>query len=144
VHTDKDGYALLSRLMPYQNNNISLNPSDLPINAEIDNIEIIAVPPARSAVRITFPVRSGRGALIRILLADGEPAPAGAEVEIVGDKGEFFVARRGESFVTGLKDRNQLRLKWKGSSCTFDVELPPGSLDEIARVGPVTCAGVKR
>jgi outer membrane usher protein len=144
VHTDKDGDALLPRLMPYQSNSISLNASDLPINAELDTIELQAVPSARSAVKIVFPVRSGRGALLRIVFDDGEPAPAGAEVELVGDKAEFFVARRGESFVTGMKDRNTVRLKWKDATCTFEANLPPGALDEIARVGPLACKGVKR
>jgi hypothetical protein len=120
VHTDAEGFALLPRLMPYQVNTIRLDANDLPINAELDNIEMPAVPAARSAVKIVFPVRSGRGALLRIVFDDGEPAPAGAEVELVGDKEGFFVARRGESFVTGMKDSNQVRLKWKGASCTFD------------------------
>ena len=102
------------------------------------------MPALRSAVKITFPVRSGRGALIRIELDDGEPAPAGAEVELVGDKKEFFVARRGEAFVTGLQASNRLRLKWNGASCIFEVNLPPGNLEDITRVGPVRCIGVKR
>jgi outer membrane usher protein len=144
VHTDAEGFALLPRLMPYQVNTIRLNANDLPINAQLDNIELPAVPAARSAVKIVFPVRSGRGALLRIVFDDGEPAPAGAEVELVGDQEAFFVARRGESFVTGMKDRNQVRLKWKGATCTLDVNLPPGAVDEIARVGPLTCQGVKR
>jgi outer membrane usher protein len=144
ARTDAEGIALLPRLLPYQQNSIRLDPSELPINAELDSIEAVAVPAARSGVRVTFPVRPGRGALIRIVLEDGEPAPAGAELELEGDAKEFFVARRGESFVTGLEPKNRLRLKWKEASCAFDVELPPGALDEIARVGPVLCKGVER
>lgn len=144
TRTDEAGYALLPRLLPYQKNSIRLDPSELPISAEIDNIEQVAVPAARSGVKVTFPVRSGRGALIKIVLDDGEPAPAGAPLELVGDTKEFFVARRGEAFVTGLQARNTLRLKWNGATCTFAVELPPGNQDEIARVGPVACRGVAR
>jgi len=144
TRTDSRGQAMLPRLVPYQPNSIRLDPTELPINAELDTIEQVVVPPMRSGVKVTFPVRSGRGALLRIVLDDGEPAPAGAELEIVGDKKEFFVARRGEAFVTGLQPRNQLRLKWKGASCTFGVELPPGDKDEIARIGPLACPGVRR
>jgi outer membrane usher protein len=144
ARTDAEGVVLLTGLMPYQRNSIRLDPSELPINAELDSIEEIAVPESRSGVKVSFPVRSGRGALIRIVLEDGEPAPAGAEIELVGDKKEFFVARRGEAFVTGLADRNTLRLKWKNASCALDIALPPGALDELARIGPVLCKGVRR
>jgi len=143
TRTDKDGVALLPRLLPFQRNSVRLDPTELPISAELDSIEQEAVPALRGGVKITFPVRSGRGALIRIVLDNGEPAPAGAEVELIGDKKEFFVARRGEAFVTGLQASNRLRLKWNGTSCTFNVELPPGSLEDITRVGPVHCPGVK-
>lgn len=144
TRTDEYGQALLPRLIPYQANSIRLDPSELPISAELDNIEQVAVPAWRSGVRVTFPVRSGRGALLRIVLDDGEPAPAGAPIELVGDKQEFFVARRGEAFVTGLQSHNTLRLSWKGAACSISVALPPGTPDEIARIGPLACTGVKR
>jgi outer membrane usher protein len=144
TRTDGEGVAILPRLVPYSPNSIQLNPRELPISAELDTIEQIVVPPARSAVKVVFPVRTGRGALIKLLLDDGEPAPAGAEVELVGDKKEFFVARHGDAFITGLQDRNVIRLKYNGQVCSVDVVLPPASPDDIARVGPLTCSGVKR
>ncbi len=145
ARTDASGRAFLPRLQSHQRNNIRLDPSELPISAEIDNIEQIAVPAARSAVKITFPVRTGRAALIRIVLADGEPAPAGAEIELMGDKQEFFVARRGEAFITGLQPKNTLILKYNGGSCRIAIELPPeGKADDILRLGPLRCEGVIR
>jgi outer membrane usher protein len=144
TRTDSDGKALVPHLLPYRQNSIRLDPNELPISAEIDTIEMTTVPPARSAVKVSFPVRSGRGALIKIVLDDGQPAPPGAEIELVGDKKEFFVARRGEAFVTGLQAKNVLRLKWNDQTCAVNVELPEGDKDEIARIGPVTCSGVKR
>lgn len=144
ARTDADGKALVPRLMPYRRNAVRLDPNELPISAELDTIELVAVPPDRSGVKLTFPVRAGRGALITIHLADGQPAPAGAEVELAGDTKEFFVARRGEAFVTGLKPKNTLRVKWKDRSCTLAIELPQTNKDEIARLGPYVCQGVER
>jgi outer membrane usher protein len=142
--TDAQGRAFISGLLPYQSNSVRLNASDLPISAEIDNLELLAVPAARSAVKLAFPVRTGRAALIKIVQPDGSDAPAGAEVELVGDKKEFFVARRGEAFITGLKDNNQLRVKLAdGSVCAVNVTLPPAAGDEIVRLGPLRCEGVK-
>ncbi|WP_411878439.1 fimbria/pilus outer membrane usher protein [Polaromonas sp. YR568] len=145
ARTNKDGKALVPRLLPYQSNSIRLDPSELPISAELDSIEQQVVPGNRTGVIVKFPVRSGRGALVRIVFDDGEPAPAGAGIELIGDKQEFFVARRGEAFITGLQPANQLRLNWEGASCTFAVNLPPATTqDDIARVGPLTCSGVRR
>ena len=144
TRTNAQGIALLTGLQPYQRNNVRLDPSELPISAELDTIELVAVPAQRGAVKIRFPVRSGRAALIKLVFDDGEPAPAGAEIELVGDTREFFVARRGEAFVTGLQPRNKLRLTWRGASCNLNVAPPEGQRDDIARIGPLTCSGVKR
>ena len=143
--TDDEGKAVVTRLQPYQRNSVRLNPSELPISAEIDNIEAIVVPSARTAVKIVFPVRTGRGALLRVVFGDGEPAPAGAEIGIAGDTETFYVARRGEAFVTGLKDGpTRLVLRWKSAQCTLDISLPPGTPDDIPRIGPYLCKDVPR
>jgi outer membrane usher protein len=144
THTNKDGVALLPRLQPYQRNSIRLDPSELPISAEIDNIEMVAVPASRTGVKVTFPVRSGRAALIKIEFDDGEAAPAGAVIALGGDAKEFFVARRGEAFITGMQAKNSLQLTWKEKSCALAIDLPPGELDDITRIGPVRCSGVTR
>ena len=145
ARTNADGKALVPGLLPYQVNAIRLDPTELPISAELDSIEQTAVPGNRNGVIVRFPVRTGRGALIKIVFDDDQPAPAGAELELVGDKQEFFVARRGEAFVTGLQLRNQLRLKWLDRSCVLTVVLEPAiNQDDIARVGPLQCSGVIR
>ena len=144
THTDAAGIALIPRLMAYQNNAIRINPTELPLSAEIDSIEQVAVPAWRSAVKVVFPVRSGRAALIKLVFDDDKPAPAGAVVQIEGDKQEFYVARRGEAFITGLQTANQVRLTWSNQQCQFSVTLPAQSPDEILRLGPLACKGVTR
>ena len=140
--TDASGLALLVNLMPYAANQIRLNPQDVPVSAEIDSIEDIVVPPLRSAVKLQFPVRGGRAALLRIHLDDGQPAPAGAQVRLLGDSKEFWVARRGEAFVTGITPASALVLEWKGQKCPLNVPLPPLMRDDIPRVTAL-CSGVK-
>ncbi|MEP7155537.1 MAG: fimbria/pilus outer membrane usher protein [Betaproteobacteria bacterium] len=144
ARTDADGRALIPRLQAYRRNSIRLDPSELPISAEIDNIEQVVVPGSRSGVKVAFPVRDGRAALVKIVLDDGEPAPAGIELKLAGDNHEFFVARRGEAFITGLKAINTLRMSLNGKTCDMTLQLPEGKTDEIARIGPVTCKGVTR
>ena len=144
TRTNAAGIALIPRMMAYQSNAIRIDPTELPLSAEIDSIEQMAVPAWRSAVKVMFPVRSGRAALIKLVLDDGEPAPAGAVLHIDGDKQAFYVARRGEAFVTGLQPANQLRLSWNHQQCQFSVMLPAPSKEEFVRLAPLTCKGVTR
>jgi outer membrane usher protein len=142
--TDKKGVAMIPHLAAYQSNSIRLDPQDLPVSADIESIEQDVVPAWRSAVKVSFPVRSGRGALLKIQLDDGEPAPAGAIVQIEGDKQEFYVARRGEAFVTGLQPNSKVILNWNEQQCKVEVTLPPEKADEVTRLGPLLCKGIKR
>ncbi len=141
--TDSKGLALLNGLQAYQSNAVRLNANDLPISAEIDSIEQEVVPPWRSVAKAEFAVRGGKAALLSIVFDDGQPAPAGATVQIEGETQDFLVARRGEAYVTGLKDSNRLRLQWHDRVCRLDVQLPPGG-PEITRMGPLRCTGVPR
>ena len=142
--TDSTGVALIPNLVAYQSNSIRLNAADLPVSAELDSIERDVVPAWRSGTKVSFPVRGGRGALLKIQLEDGGPAPAGAIVQIESDKQEFYVARRGEAFVTGLKPVTRVLLNWKQQQCKFDVALPPEKANEIPRLGPLLCKGLAR
>jgi outer membrane usher protein len=144
ARTNSRGIAIVPQLTPYTRNSIRVDPKELPIGAEIDSIEIDIVPSWRSAVKVVFPVRSGRGALLRVVLDDGQPVPAGATVTVADDKEIFYVARRGEAFVTGLKDTDRVHLTWKDKQCEIAISLPPNNPDEITRLGPLTCRGVPR
>lgn len=145
VRTNARGRALLPRLLPYQENAVRIDPDALPEGAELDEFERTAVPPWRSGVRVVFPVRPGRAALVRIVLDDGLPAPALAEVSLEGDERRFTVAHRGEAYVTGLREpASVLHLHWKGQSCALALQLPAATAVEVLRMGPLPCPGVQR
>ncbi len=147
-YTNDRGVAVIARMSPYQNNQVRLNPAELPLTAEVDSIEQTVVPAWRSGVKISFPVHSGRGALLKIVFDDGEVAPAGALISIndagAVSKEAFYVARRGEAFVTGLQTKNRLTLSWKDQRCQIELDLPPVKADDFPRVGPLRCSNIKR
>jgi outer membrane usher protein len=142
--TDGDGVALVSRLNPYEAKGVRLNPNDLPITAEIENLERRVVPMWRSVARATYQVRAGRAALLKIVLDDGANAPTGAIVRLSGDDREFWVGRGGDAYVTGLQAANKLSLEWKGNRCTIDVAMADGLQEDVPKIGPLACKGVAR
>lgn len=142
--TNADGVAIVPRLLPYQANTLRLDTTELPISAEIDNLELSVIPASRSGVKLIFATRLGRAALLRLVFDDGQAAPAGATLLIDGGDQEFYVANRGEAFVTGLLASNRVTLRWKAQQCNFEVTLPQLVQNDIARVGPLVCKGVAR
>lgn len=142
ARTDGHGVALVTGLQPYSANQVRLNPSDVPLSAEIDSLEQVVVPRRRSAITIGFAVRSGQAALITVRLQNGEPAPAGAEIEVSGDERLFPVGRGGQAFLTGLQHEHQLHLHWKGASCQMPLLVTRTAPDDIARPAPLVCKGV--
>ncbi len=142
ARTDKQGYAMVPRLLPYQLNAVRIDVGDLPLDAQIEATQIDAVPFYRSGLLLRFPVQPSNGALLVIVLDDGTPLPPGSVVIIVGRDEPFPVAQRGEAYVTGLADKNRLRARWKDQSCEFDVAMGP-QLGPLPRIGPITCNGVR-
>jgi outer membrane usher protein len=142
ARTGADGMALVPRLRSFQDNNISIEHGDLPLDAQIHAVRLDAVPAFRSGVLIDFPVRSARGALLTIVREDGSPLPAGAVVTRVGDTQEFPVALRGEVYVTGLEAHNKLQVVWNDQACLIEVDMPNVG-DPLPRLGPLVCGSSK-
>jgi len=141
AHTDQDGVALVPSLRAYQKNRLRIEPAALPLDTEINRLEMTLTPRRHSGNLVKFPVRSVRGALLRILLDDGSPLPAGAVVTHAGQDKQFPVARRGEVYVTGLEPQNKLQARWKGKQCTLQVALPADA-GPLPKLGPFVCHGV--
>lgn len=136
--TDHEGYALVPRLRPYQDNPIRIEQADLPLDAEIQGLQLDAVPYYHSALLLQFPVTRSRGATLTIKLRDGSFLPAGAGVTIEGNATVFPVGMRGEVYLTGLQPLNHLHVMWNGQSCDMTLRVPAdsGPLPDLA---PLTC-----
>lgn len=142
ARTDGSGKALLPRLLPYQENRVRIDAAELPMDAEVGVTEILAVPYLRSGVTVRFPVRPGSGALLVLVDEKGEALPEGAAVRIGSRVDEFFVARRGETYVTGLADGDLVSVSWQKQRCTAKAVTGPGA-GLVPRIGPLTCTAVQ-
>ena len=146
TRTDSKGNALLTGLRSYQKNLVRIEQSDIPLDAQIDTLQLDAVPYFRSGLVLKFPVKRSRGALLTVVLVNGEPLPAGAQVQIIGDnilENELFpTGMRGEVYLTGLETDNQLRVTWKEQSCEFALPFPE-TTDPLPHLGTYICVGVE-
>lgn len=140
--TNQQGMLLVPRLLPYQANNIRINASDLPFDAEMTTQELALIPAYKSGVWAAFDVKRAYAATMTIVLDDGQDLPAGAEVYKQDSSEAFPVGYRGELYITGLSAKNILTVEWKGQKCSFEVEFVMVD-DSLPDLGRFVCKGVK-
>lgn len=136
--TDRNGFALVTGLLPYQVNRLSLDPDELPLDAEIGSVRASAVPYARSGTLIEFPVRQTRNALLVLLQRDGSHVPAGASVSLGPGLAEFSVMNRGEVYLAGIGEAHQLQVRWRNGGCSVQWHAAPPQPTADART-TLTC-----
>ena len=145
ARTDTNGSALLPRLRPYQKNTVRIEQADLPMDAQIDAVQLDAVPYFRSGLLLKFPVKRSRGALLTVVLENGEPLPAGSLAQIIRDNVEqnevFPAGMGGELYLTGLAASNRLRVTLLEQSCEFMLPFPE-STEPLPYLGTYTCTRV--
>jgi outer membrane usher protein len=143
--TDNNGNVVVPGLRSYQRNSVRIEQDDLPFDTQIDAVQMDAVPHFRSGLLLRFPVKSLRGALLTVVLKNGEPLPAGAQVQIIGDnivENELFPSGyRGEVYLTGLAASNRLIVTLEEQSCEFMVLLPE-TTEPLPYLGTYTCIGI--
>lgn len=138
ARTDANGLALVTRLRAYQDNPVRIEQADLPLDAEVDTLQLKLAPALRSGVVAAFPVRRSRGAAFRLVDERGVALPPGAAVRVEGDTREFPVGFDGRVFVTGLGKNSRLSGQWNGRRCTV---VPPPALgpEPLPDLGTLTC-----
>lgn len=136
--TNKDGLAFVPRLSPYLPNKVSIEASDLPMDTEINNLLMSPVPAWRSGVTINFPIRRSSSASLNLIDERGTPLPAGAVAKINDREEEFPIGTEGEAYLTGLKEINQINVKWGDQSCSVIIPYSNNS-NNINNFGDVVC-----
>lgn len=141
ARTDDNGRALLPRLRSYERNKIRIEQADLPIEANIGELERVAIPYARSGLVLGFEVERSRDAFFRVKLEDGEVLPLGAVVTLE-DGRVFPIGLRGEVFLTRLNPSNRLVVEWRGQHCEIMLEVPDSD-EPIHDLGSFLCPGIE-
>lgn len=143
ARTNGQGVAVVSGLHALRLNRIGLAVEDLPLEAEFDTYEHEVVPAVRGAMHLRFAAREGRSGQVRVVLEDGSPAPAGAEVRVLGatDDTVFPVASDGALYLMGVPEVATLQLSWGRQQC--QVGLPAGALSQLGAKS-LMCAGLRR
>lgn len=137
--TDSRGLAFVPGLLPWQQNQIEIDPVDLPLDTEVGNVVQQVTPYPGSGSVVKFAVRRTRQALVVLHQPDGMPVPVGTKVRLLPDGPEFMAGRRGEVWLTDLAaERQRLRVSWARGGCQLELTVPTGN-GTPAKIGPLAC-----
>ena len=140
-HTNRNGNLLITKLLPYQENILEIEPTTLPLDTEIGAITKTVIPYYYSGVLARFPVKHLQGLVVHLLTPSGKFVPVGAEVTLKGDceqtsyvvgyDGELYLPRVTHQMLNGV-------VKWDEKTSYFILNVPK-STEAIIELGNVLC-----
>jgi outer membrane usher protein len=138
--TNSAGMLLVPYLNSYQKNKISIDPTNLPVDADIPKTRETVVPADRNGVVVKFGVSdTPNAALVIFVGANGDPIKVGAQVRLDGAEQAFVVGYDGHAFVRGLGARNGATIDLpEGGSCRVEFDYAPKPGEQV-RISDVVC-----
>ncbi len=137
--TDKHGILFVENLRAYENNHLSINPNDVPMDVSLTNDNISVKPNDRSGVLAKFPIHHTNGATLRLVDAHHVPLPVGSVATLNNGGAQAMVGYEGVTYFEDLAEHNRLKVTTAGRpdcTLTFDYRPQPGAIPEI---GPLIC-----
>lgn len=132
IKTDFRGYTTVPHLIPYQENTVSLDVTQLPSDAEIAQTEKKVIPTYGAIVSSQFATRIGARAMMTLKDRLSKPLPFGAMVtsDTENGTGTGIVGENSQVYLTGLTKKGTLRVQWgENKQCLVDYELPDSAGD---------------
>ena len=134
VRVGRSGYALIPYLTPYVLDTVSIDPSGLPLDIQLENTSTQLAPRAGAVVMVKFKSETGRFLLIQAHRADGKTLPFGAEVKDVQGHPVGVVGQAGRIMVRVSDAAGRLSVEWQDAddsthSCLFAYHTPAAAAD---------------
>ena len=137
--TGNSGKLILPHLRSYQKNKISIDVSELPLNASVAESEMIVVPYGMSGIVADFGVTADPPAALVILTdAQGSFISETSEVFLEGTGEPFIMGYDGQVYLTGIGPRNKVTVKAGGNTCQAQFDYAPDSQNQTT-IGPLKC-----
>lgn len=146
--TGQAGQLLVPDLRSFEVNRLSIDPADAPLDADFGQTARQVRPQDRAGLVVSFPVRRGRSAQLRIVDEAGANLPVGARVQLLNDDGrvgeETVLGFDGLVYLREVADRQRVIVSATGRApCLVMFEYR--KVDQtIPIIGPLRCRPVAR
>jgi outer membrane usher protein len=133
--TDANGKFLVPSLRSWEANAISIDPTNLPVDAEVPLTRQTVVPKGQRGIMVKFGASAApNAALVTLRDASGAFIKPGADGQLEGSAEHFTIGYDGQAYIRGLSAENLVTItKVDGTSCSakFSYEARPGEQVQI-------------
>ena len=137
--SNAQGLALVTTLNPYQKNLLAVRPEDVPMQYQIANYEVTAIPRGRGGVLVEFSMVRQWPAVLVLVLPNGQPLPVGAMVHLLATGESATVGLHGEVYLQNVPALAELEVSLQESRCRISLTRL-STADPQPRLGPYVCA----
>lgn len=133
--TDHKGLLLVTPLLSWQRNRLTIDTLGLPADLRAEQVETLATPRQGAGMRVDFALRQSHGVLLTLLDGNGRPLPLGARVQGEGMP-PTVVGHDGQAWVELGSETTLLQVDSEQGRCHIQVQRPgPG----IRRLAALRC-----
>lgn len=139
--TNSNGYFLISQVPAYYNTKIEIDPLNIPLNLQAEDIEQSIAIKAKSGYLIEFPIKKINAATLILMDEFKSPIPIGSLV-LMGDE-EYYVGWDGVVYLEHLQERSELIIYLPDDKiCHASIEFKQLSSDNeaIPDIGEQICS----
>jgi outer membrane usher protein len=141
--TNGRGDLLMSNLLPYYANRVSIADQDVPIERELDTVDQAIAPPFRGGSLVTFRANERRTITGTALLAIGSqsvvPALGELSVSIGNESLSSPIGHNGEFYLEGVQAGRHPAVVVSGATtCRFELTVPASNAT-VLKLGIVRC-----
>ena len=138
--TDRWGRLLVPNLNSFQASEIAIDPTNLPLDADIPSTKKVIGPAGGAGVIVRFGVsKENAAALVVFVERDGAPVKAGASLRINGTGEVSVIGYDGQAFLRNLSARNVAMIERpNGTTCRAEFGFTPDKGSQV-RIDGVVC-----
>lgn len=137
-NTDANGMLLVTPLTAYQNNQLAIDPMQLPADVRVERVKTVATPTDRAGTLVEFGIKPIRAAALILVDEAGKVLPVGSTIRANGQDGTALVGFDGATYLDTLVEHNTLEVQTPAGRCTTRFDYPKESRG-IPQIGPLRC-----
>jgi outer membrane usher protein len=138
--TDSHGMLLVEPLNAYQNNEVSIDPMQLPQDVRIDHVRTTATPTDRAGTLVSFGIAPVQAGVLTLVDSNGKPLALGSQVRVHGQRSAdpALVGFDGQAYLETLEKHTMLDVLTPDGAChvAFDYRKTGAT---IPHIGPLRC-----